>query len=142
MNTIKIKGELDEHKIPHVYLNVINPETNMTAVIFAIIDTGAAFSALKQSVIDLLNLNKIKEQTTEYLMAGKIEVGVYEASLAISDKCILEQIEFKTIKPDDSYFEAVIGMDLIKYCDFKLNHQSKLFELEFYLDEFLISKDQ
>lgn len=129
--TRKFSGLIDEFGFPYLYVDLINPITNKA--IFeakAIIDTGAAYSAIKQNVIDELSSDSIDTITTKHVIDGDIKTGIFPINVKFNKLFIVPEIQFRLLHLPDYPSDLIIGLDILKHCDFHYNHRNKIFEIE------------
>ena len=131
MNIDKIiKGQLDEYGFPYIETEIINPINGLTAFnVKTIIDTGSAYSVVKPELLKDINLLKaIGESEFKNPIYGLIKTNIFEINLKI-DKYKIPNLKVRELKEPTYPCGAIIGIDLIKYCEFNYSAKSKEFTL-------------
>ena len=126
-----IKGKIDEYGFPYLETEIINPENGLQAFnVKTIIDTGSAYTLVKP---ELLNGIKITNSigTTELLnpIRGENISNIFEIDLKINNFRI-PKIKARELKEHTYPCGILIGIDIIKYCNFEYNSKTNSFTLE------------
>ena len=129
----EFKGELDEFGFPFLLVDLINPLTNKAIEkAKAIIDTGAAYSCVKQNVIDSLNLNSVREITTKHVIDGNLKTGVFGVNIKFNGKIIVPNVETRILHLTEYPSDLIIGLDILKHCDFHYDSVHKSFSFHLF----------
>lgn len=130
--TRKFSGLIDEFGFPYLNVDIINPATNETICdAKAIIDTGAAYSHMKQHVIDALSLTSSGQLTSKHLTDGDITSGIFEATIKFNKSIIIPPIKARVLHQEQYPSDLILGLDILKYCNFQYNCQHT-FEFELF----------
>jgi len=128
MNKQEFNGQLDEFGFPFLLVDLINPLTNQTIVkAKAIIDTGAAYSHIKQHVIDEINIKSNGEIDTKHLTDGNLKTGVFKINIRFNESITVPDIEARLLHLPEYPSDLIIGLDILRYCDFHYNSVEKSF---------------
>jgi predicted aspartyl protease len=94
MSKQKFNGQIDKFGYPFLFVDLINPNTAQCIVhAKAIIDTGAAYTHIKQHVIDAININSNGEIDTKHLTEGNLKSGVFKINIRFNDSITVPNIE-------------------------------------------------
>tara|TARA_R110001583_G_scaffold6249_5_gene32215 strand:- start:3749 stop:4174 length:426 start_codon:yes stop_codon:yes gene_type:complete len=133
MDVQKFKGQLDEFGFPFLLVDLINPITNKAIEnAKAIIDTGAAYSCVKQNVIDALNINSAREITTKHVNDGNLKTGVFGLDIKFNRKIIVPNLETRILHLTEYPSDLIIGLDILKHCDFNYDSVHKTFSFHLF----------
>jgi len=129
-----ITGKIDEYGLIYFDTDISNPNNNKVALkAKSIIDTGASNSHMKMELIEYLELES----------SGKTNFINPKSNLVISDiylidfklnELIVNNLEIRIIDSPAFPADFIIGMDILKKCDFIYQAHAKKFELTYYLD--------
>lgn len=87
----------------------------------ALWDTGATNTHISQDLIDAFSFKKVaKAITTTH--RGTEPTDTYEATLELPTGGIFCDLEVLSGNYDDLDFEIVVGLDVIKHCDFHMDY--------------------
>lgn len=137
MPDIKVKGQLNEHGLPYVFMYAVNEYTGaMTIPLEAVIDTGCAASLIKRGVADILGLKSISKSILQRPIEPDLELNNYKAKLIVNDSLQISDVTLKELTQDSYPCELILGMDIIRYCDFYYNSNDGIFDLVFHTDNF------
>lgn len=126
-------GEIDEFGFPYLIVGLVNPETNKSLHnLKAIIDTGAAYSHVKQTVIDDLGIHSVKEVTVNHLTDGNVKSGVFVVNIILNNNLKVSDMKMRILHQKDYPSELVIGLDILKHCNFQYDSVERLFSFHLY----------
>ena len=132
MSKQEFNGELDEFGFPFLLVDIINPETNEFIVdAKAIIDTGAAYTHIKQHIIDTINLTSEKEESFKHLTDGVIKSGLFSVNIKFNGFITVPNIKASLLHQTQYPSDLIIGLDILRHCNFRYDSVQKSFS--FYL---------
>jgi hypothetical protein len=137
MTEIKIRGQLDESGLPHTFMSVVNRANNLKTAIplTTVIDTGASVSLIKTEIALELGFMPIGTSTLQRPIEPDLELNVFNADIIVNDSLTLTDIKLKELTQKNYPCELILGMDIIKYCDFHYNSKDRLFDLIFHVPD-------
>jgi hypothetical protein len=126
-----IKGKIDKHGFAYINTEIINPNTDEYAFeVKTIIDTGSAYTLVKPELLNGINVtNSIKDDKLLHPTMGYVKSKTFKINLKINN-IIIPQIEVRELKDSNYPCGIIIGIDIIKHCDFQYNSKSKTFQID------------
>jgi predicted aspartyl protease len=123
----KINGLTDEHGFFYIMSSVTN-NGNTVDNIKTIIDTGAANTHIHPELAKGLKLDIIDESISINPIKGEEVVKRYEIDILIN-KIRIPSIRVKEFTALDYPCGIILGIDIIKHCDFQYEALTKTFSL-------------
>lgn len=128
MSNKKFKGQIDEYGFPFVLVNLINPISKQSIInAKTIIDTGAAYSHIKQHVVDALNLNSSGDLATKHLTDGNVKSGIFKINIQFNNYFTVPNVETRLLNQLEYPSDVIIGLDILKHCNFLYDSVNKSF---------------
>ena len=125
-------GKIDEFGFPFLIVDILNPKTEEVILnAKAIIDTGAAYSHIKKEVIRNLKLTSSKEVIVKHAVDGEVESGIFNINIIFNKKINVPNIDARLLHTDYPS-DLIIGLDIIKYCNFQYNSKNKTFSFQLF----------
>jgi predicted aspartyl protease len=135
MDNRTIEGLVDEFGYPYLIVNIIDPITRYTLTgLKAIIDTGAAYTHVKRQLVEILKLTPIDKTTIKHLTDGNIVSDIFIINLKFGKIIEVPDIKARILTQPDYPSDLIIGLDIIKFCDFSYNSKSKSFNFVLFPD--------
>jgi predicted aspartyl protease len=123
-------GFIDEYGFPCLKVNVIDPITKNTITdLKAIIDTGAAYSHIKPHIIKALDLKPIDNITIKHITDGEINSDIFKINIKLNEKYMIPEVKIRIITQEQYPSDLIIGIDILKHCNFIYNSVEKSFTL-------------
>jgi len=133
MNKQEFDGQLDEYGFPFLLVDLINPISKQTIIkAKAIIDTGAAYTHVKQNVIDAINVKSNREIETKHLTDGNLKSGIFKINIRFNESVTVPNIESRLLHLPEYPSDLIIGLDILRYCDFHYNSVQKSFSFHLF----------
>ncbi|WP_445750000.1 hypothetical protein [Polaribacter sp.] len=133
MSKQEFNGELDEYGFPFLLVDLINPITKQTIIkAKAIIDTGAAYTHVKQNVIDAINVKPNREIETKHLTDGNLKSGIFKINIRFNESITVPNIETRLLHLPEYPSDLIIGLDILRYCNFHYDSVQKSFSFHLF----------
>ena len=122
----------------YVYISLENPLTGQVRTIDAKVDTGAAVTIIPKDVIEGLNLPSLGNWDFSMVDGTPLSTEAFMCRLSFSDE---DSIDTPNYVCDKESGVALLGMDVLKLCNFSQWHEwekdehSVYFEIELLGDE-------
>ena len=122
----------------YVYISLENPLTGQTRTIDAKIDTGAAVSVIPKAVVDGLGLPSLGNCGFTMVDGSPLMTEAQMCRLSFSDE---DTIDTPIYVCDSEAGVALLGMDVLRYCNFSQWHEWSEEEHSVYFEMELISEE-
>jgi predicted aspartyl protease len=118
-----VKGNY-KHVVFHVHVRVKYSENiSESWKVLALLDTGATRSGITHKLANRMKL--ISKDTKDVGTAnGKLNAPLHTIDVILPKEKIIEDLEVVEIADDDSGYEFIIGMDIIKMGDLAITYAS------------------
>ena len=138
MNRI-ITGNLDNYLFAYIPVNLVSPINSKLIAknVKAIIDTGAAYCLIKSDLIDYLQLiSDSSDSNILHPIEGLQNVEKYFLDMQIDVEnidgvALIKNLRVGKLNADDYPADMIIGIELLRFCQFTYNAIEKTFELQF-----------
>ncbi len=129
----KFDGHIDEYGFPYLIVDLINPITNDVIMDKkAIIDTGAAFTHIKQNIIDSINLKATGNTEIKHLTDGNLKSELFKVNIVFNGLISVPNVETRLMIQPEYPSDLIIGLDIIKHCDFYYDSSNKRFSFSLF----------
>ena len=129
-----INSKLDSNNFPYIDVEIINPANDKFVRGKAIIDTGAAYCLLKQSLITYLELQHVDGTSYLHPQYGERQASNYRINLSfdlanVDGAAQLQMLRVSVIESEEYPAAMIIGVELLKLCQFNYDGINKTFQL-------------
>lgn len=134
MREITIRGELDESGLPHTFMSVESKDNDLKIAIplKTVIDTGSAVSLIKTEIAIALELKVIGTSMLQRPIESDLKLNVFNADVIVNDSFTIPNAKLEQLTSKDYPCELILGMDIIKDCDFYYHSKDHHFDLIFH----------
>jgi predicted aspartyl protease len=129
-----ITGRLDQFNFPYIDVAIVNPDTEQYVTAKAIIDTGAHPCLLKPELITGLGLQHFRESKYYNPMSDLVTSNDYIINLIVdlhnsTGTFQFQNVRVGTIASPEYPAGMIIGIELLKHCNFTYKGKDGTFEL-------------
>lgn len=132
-----IDGSFDEYGFPYLTIQVFNKVKDLSCMVKAIIDTGAAHCMIREDIAIQLELEELRTADYRHPVFGKMPIKEYLLNLGFPDKqqnkhAILEGIRAGTLMDSNYPAPVIIGVEVLRHCTFEYDGRKQTFTLIIY----------
>ena len=130
-----INGKFDDDFFPYIDLQVLHTKKKLSAIVKAIIDTGAAHCMIQEDLAKQLELEVLRTADYRHPILGKMPLIEYTMDLCFNneDRCVakIEGVRAGTLVDTQYPAAVIIGVEVLKKCIITYDGPAQVFTLQF-----------